>query len=121
MNKYKKYPKETKSVKYEDLSSISSNNKPYAFRAETSNPIAKSMNSSEIMLALYSGVLKSEEVEFDFIEIDGGQDVPNDRYCSLHGRTSCGSVAIVCDSETVHTDAIGNLDSSETNMNTGSI
>lgn len=117
MNINQRYLKETKAVTQEDSSSIDSKMKPYAFKAETVNLDAKSMTSSEIIRALYSGDLKSDEVTLSFVELNGGQDVDKNDSCSLSIPTSSESVQTVCNCLAIHVDAESATDSVQTSVN----
>lgn len=117
MNKNEKYSEESKVITKEDLSSIASTKKPYAFRVETTKPVAQSMTVSEIILALYSGVLKSDEVTLNFIELNSGKDVDFKNTSALSVQGVCESVTVVCDSLTTCVDGVSSVEPIQTSVN----
>ena len=119
MDNQEKYPEESQARGVGDLSSLSSTSKPYAFKAETTNLDATSMNTSEIIRALYEGELNSGEVTLKFEEKNNKLDKTVKDSFVQRGPTQVQSVPIVCNHLVIQNDANTGCDCIESSSENG--
>lgn len=119
MKNNEKYPEESQARGVEDLSSLSLTSKAYAFKAETTNLDATSMDSSEIIRALYEGDLASGEVTLKFDEKNNKLDKTIKNSFLLRGPLQEESVPIACNHLVIQNSDNANCDCNESSVGNG--